>query len=255
MARTVDLTKDVPIYSTQLKIMEMVTRYISEGYIYWSAGTIKRENVKEKVAEFIQHYAILDTKDQRYYKKKSGKANHVLVLFNPHFGSESEQCSLWYILLCTTGESIFFRAETYKNTERKGQRIDFNNYELSQYKNEFREEVSWSWRLNDKTFNNYKHCLIDSIKNAHHNNTKKLIFEISKLRGYNLVRQQYAELIRIAKKEFFIKHGRATNMETTLGIKIKDSISYFTFGKDIKNLTVGEYLRGTKPDKAKITQT
>ena len=244
MTKKVYQTKSIQIYSTQIKCMEAILQYVDLGYIYWTSGVVKRAEAKEKLDYFIQHYNILDSKDQRYYKKKSGKSNHQLILFNPFF-TDSEELS--YILLASDGESIFFRAEKYKNTLKKGQRIDFNNYELAQYKNTYRDEVCWSWRLNDRTFNEFKNCIIDAIRHAHHNNLRKLMNELSRLRGYNLVRQQYLELLKITSHEIKTKHGKSSNIESVIHQKVKDSLPYTKFSVDIVNLTFADFLKGTKP--------
>ena len=43
-------------------------------------------------------------------------------------GGTKEKKKLWYILMATDGESIFFKAENFRNTAKKGQRISFLNY-------------------------------------------------------------------------------------------------------------------------------
>ena len=251
MARIIDQTKQIPICSTQLKTMEMIMDYVNSGYIYWTIGEIKPEEIKEKLNYFVQHYSILDSKDQRYYKKKNGKANHQLILFNPFFGSNAteEKKKLWYILMATDGGSIFFKAENFRNTSKKGQRISFLNYEFAEYTDKINQKQRYSWRLIDKQFNEYKDCIVDAIRHAHHNNLKMILFEIARLRGYHLVCQQYLELMSIARKEVTKKHGRAANLEGLVNEKVKAKISYVRFSSDIIDLTVGEFLRGKLKEK------
>ena len=125
-----------PLSRTHAAALSRVLDAIPRGYVRYTSGVVASAKLPALVSKFHRVHAVAATPAQRMTRKKQGKANAILALYQ----SKDAEMVLW-LLLFTPGE--LGAHEVLKHVADKP-RLSWLGYELSRHN--YKESTRWTWR-------------------------------------------------------------------------------------------------------------
>ncbi|WP_312844055.1 hypothetical protein [Diaphorobacter nitroreducens] len=162
---------------------------IPRGYVRYTSGVVASAKLPALVSKFHRVHAVAATPAQRMTRKKQGKANAILALYQP----KDAEMVLW-LLLFTPGE--LGANEVLKHVADKP-RLSWLGYELSRHN--YKESTRWTWRRPREAMQELYAALDAQLKQHHWRAVEQTLARIARQPGFHGVRGQSWRLCQEAK--------------------------------------------------------
>lgn len=178
-----------PLSRTQAAALTRVLDAIPRGYVRYTSGVVASAKLPALVSKFHCVHAVAATPAQRMTRKKQGKANAILALYQP----KDAEMVLW-LLLFTPGE--LGAHEVLKHVADKP-RLSWLGYELSRHN--YKETTRWTWRRPREAMQELYAVLDIQLKQHQWRAVEQTLARIARQPGFHGVRGQSWRLCQEAK--------------------------------------------------------
>ncbi|MGX5661217.1 hypothetical protein [Diaphorobacter nitroreducens] len=178
-----------PLSRTHAAALSRVLDAIPRGYVRYTSGVVASAKLPALVSKFHRVHAVAATPAQRMTRKKQGKANAILALYQP----KDAEMVLW-LLLFTPGE--LGANEVLKHVADKP-RLSWLGYELSRHN--YKESTRWTWRRPREAMQELYAALDAQLKQHHWRAVEQTLARIARQPGFHGVRGQSWRLCQEAK--------------------------------------------------------
>lgn len=179
-------------------VMQHLAQYAARGYVYHFQGCVSAARIGNLVSKFEREYSINRNKDHRYRQKKLGRANAIMIA-HPIY----QTMNFCWIVALTEGSHRAFELEQIQDARQQRERLQFlDRFEM------YRQprtggKISWSWRLSQQEFADYKTGILTAIRNRSDDRELIRIGEaIQKLPGFRGIRSHAYELMKFIEMEW-----------------------------------------------------
>jgi len=178
-----------PLSRTHAAALSRVLDAIPRGYVRYTSGVVASAKLPALVSKFHRVHAVAATPAQRMTRKKQGKANAILALYQP----KDAEMVLW-LLLFTPGE--LGAHEVLKHVADKP-RLSWLGYELSRHN--YKESTRWTWRRPREAMQELYAALDAQLKQHHWRAVEQTLARIARQPGFHGVRGQSWRLCQEAQ--------------------------------------------------------
>ena len=179
-----------PIAKSKTAALSRITDSIPKGYCRYTFGEIKAEKAESLAQKLHQRHAIGATPSQRITRKSHGKANALLVLYQP----EGATVVHW-LMLFTSGE--LDAHEKLREVTSKPY-LQWLGYELVRHP--IRGGTSWTWRRPKAEMAEHYAMLDAALKKHHLGVVADHLQRIANQPGFHGVREQSWALCQHVRK-------------------------------------------------------
>jgi hypothetical protein len=179
----------IPISTSKSAALSRILDCVPKGYTHYCKGTIQAGKLASLIRKFHDCYGICCTPAQRITRKKHGKANCLLVVFQP----EAVEVAEW-LLLATKGSGL--EVERMASVLEKP-RLTWLGYELARYPN--RGKTSWTWKRAKTEVTELYELLATWLNRKNPTQLQTALQRIANQPGFHGVREQSKELFAFAR--------------------------------------------------------
>lgn len=179
-----------PISTSKSAALSRILDCVPKGYTRYCKGTIRADKLAALIGKFHERYGICCTPAQRITRKKHGKANCLLVVYQP----ESAELAEW-LLLATPGSGL--EEETMLVSVTDKPKLTWLGYELARYAT--RGRASWTWRRPKLEVSELYELLATWLNRRNAAQLQAALQRIANQPGFHGVREQSKELFKFVQ--------------------------------------------------------
>jgi len=207
-----------PISPTPAASLARILDNIPKGYTRHTCGVIKAEKIRKLVEKFRTRHSIHASPEQRFNRKKKGKANALLTVYLPPAKEDAAVMTVSdtvpWLLQFTSGE--LDSPETLTDVTDKP-RLQWLGYELVRHA--FRGKTSWTWRRSKEKMEGLSGLLVEKCDRRQWREVERFLQHAASEPGFHGVREQTYQLCQAAQQRGYdgpiphlyymqkIKHG------------------------------------------------
>jgi hypothetical protein len=202
---------DPLVLQSKTAYMQAISSLVGVGYSAYAEGEVPLDRCLRMVKKFSDLYFVGVDKDSRYRRKRSGLGNAHMLLWEPF----PQAYRLRFVLLISSGGSHPAKEfERLRDATDRKTRMDLRatlddstDYELVQHSRPGQLRPSWSWRINSRRFDAYRHALLRAVHQHRIDELAALLVSLSRTPGFALIRRQVFELRSLAKSAWRTSAG------------------------------------------------
>lgn len=138
-------------------LMQRLADFVRLGYCHWATGTMPLHKAARLCTKFSDFYATHLSSDQRYRRKRDGRGNAQLLLWQEHDDSD-----ITWFLLVTAGQHPA-HAQEHLRDARTG-RIIVTGYELVQQTRPGQAKPAWTWRMTEGHYQAWRGSIVECVR-------------------------------------------------------------------------------------------
>jgi len=212
------MTIQIPISSTPAASLTRILDNVPKGYTRYTFGTIKADKIRKLVEKFRIRHSIHASPEQRFNRKKKGKANALLTVYLPVHNTDADAMTISdavpWLLQFTSGE-----LDSHENlldvTDKPC--LQWLGYELVRHA--FRGKTSWTWRRSKEKIEGLFGMLAELCHRQQWREVERFLQRAASQPGFHGIREQTYQLCQIAQRRGYndpiphlyymrkIKHG------------------------------------------------
>lgn len=189
---------DPLVLAYQAVAMQRIADYVRSGHTFWTGGEVPLQRAAALVHKFDRLYGIGRTRNQRATDKSHGVAGATLILYYPQTAEGVPHTdTIRWVLLVTTGDSVAYTVEKLQDARERETRLLWGDYELLQIARPGQAKPAWSWRMQQQTYDDWRHRIIETVRSKNAFKIEQLRRELSQLPGFSGVRVQGKKLVAL----------------------------------------------------------
>lgn len=138
-------------------LLQRLADFVRLGYVHWTTGTVPLKRAARLCTKFSDFYATHLSSDQRYRRKRQGRGNAHLLLWQEYEGSE-----ITWFLLVTAGEHPAHVHEQL--LDARTDRITVTGYELVRQTRVGQATPAWTWRMTEAHYQAWRGTVVEMVR-------------------------------------------------------------------------------------------
>lgn len=199
-------TNEAQVLCTKTALMQALQRLAGDGYLFHTSGTVPIAKARTLARKFRDLYLTHLGYSARWRRKKLGLGNARLLLWQELVGGP-----LTFMLLVSPGDHPALHLERLRDARVGGQRIGLTGYELVQYTRRGQDHPSWTWRMTQATYQDWRARIIRCVRNANRLDMEQAWESLHRAPGFGAVRTQVRQLARLFRDEYARRHGKRSS--------------------------------------------
>lgn len=187
-------TPTTPLARSKSAALSRIIDSIPRGYIRYTSGVVTADRVQHLTRKLHRIHEVAASPARRITRKKSGKANALLVLYCPEGAAQAS-----WLMLFTEG-SLNAHEKLHHVDERP--RLTWLGYELSRHTSA--GSARWTWRRPSAEMCDLYTLLDDHLKHRSMTAVRGLLERAARQPGFHGVREQSWRLCAEARRRGYL---------------------------------------------------
>lgn len=187
------------VFTSKAAFMQRIQDYVRTGHIWYIQGVIQTAKVPKFSEKMTAAHPVFFDKLKASRARANGDPTGRLMFWLPKSDSENVH---WILVVHAEKKEQLDKTEKWARADDKENKIRLTGYELVRQTKPLQKKPVWTWRYQEKRYNDLRDALVLAIRSRRDNDVKKYLDLIWGTMGFSGSRAQAKALAQIFKDEW-----------------------------------------------------